>query len=113
MYNQNIYIIILISVLFIPNYVEAAHTVGGYFRHNGTYVEPHMSMDPGESQSTGMLITIIFWFHAIQPRLLQCPLQTSSSNQLTLHLHKTIVLIIQKLIRNGIFINQVITLSLT
>lgn len=32
----------------------ASHMVSGYNTSNGTYVAPHMSMDPYESQSTGM-----------------------------------------------------------
>lgn len=32
----------------------ASHMVSGYSTSNGTYVAPHMSMDPYESQSTGM-----------------------------------------------------------
>jgi len=32
----------------------ASHQVRGYFRSNGTYVESHRSMDPGESKSTGL-----------------------------------------------------------
>jgi len=31
----------------------ASHSVHGYYRSNGTYVEPHMSMDPGEARSSG------------------------------------------------------------
>jgi hypothetical protein len=31
----------------------AAHSVSGYYRDNGTYVEPHESMDPGEARSSG------------------------------------------------------------
>lgn len=32
---------------------QAAHSVRGYYRHDGTYVEQHMSMDPGEARSSG------------------------------------------------------------
>lgn len=31
----------------------ASHSVRGYTRHDGTYVAPHMSMDPGEARSSG------------------------------------------------------------
>jgi hypothetical protein len=31
----------------------ASHNVPGYYRHNGTYVSPHRSMDPGEARSSG------------------------------------------------------------
>jgi hypothetical protein len=33
---------------------QASHYVRGYTRSNGTYVQGHMSMDPGESRSTGL-----------------------------------------------------------
>jgi hypothetical protein len=32
---------------------QASHSVSGYYRGNGTYVQPHMSMDPGEARSSG------------------------------------------------------------
>ena len=31
----------------------ASHYVHGYTTHNGTYVSPHMSMNPGEARSSG------------------------------------------------------------
>jgi hypothetical protein len=40
-------------ILFSVNSL-ASHEVDGYYRNNGTYVEPHQSMDPYESRSTGM-----------------------------------------------------------
>lgn len=31
----------------------ASHSVSGYYRGNGTYVQPHQSMDPYEARSSG------------------------------------------------------------
>lgn len=31
----------------------ASHSVSGYYRGNGAYVQPHMSMDPYEARSSG------------------------------------------------------------
>lgn len=39
--------ILLCSISF------ASHSVSGYYRKDGTYVEPHRSMDPGEARSSG------------------------------------------------------------
>ncbi|HEU5281728.1 MAG TPA: hypothetical protein VFU82_07115 [Gammaproteobacteria bacterium] len=48
-------VIILAAVLMSLTSVaaQAAHEVEGYYRSNGTYVEPHWSMDPGEARSSG------------------------------------------------------------
>lgn len=48
-------ICILIAVLagLFSVAAQASHEVEGYYRGNGTYVEPHMSMDPGEARSSG------------------------------------------------------------
>lgn len=48
----SIFIASIIVSLFSIN-VLASHMVHGYYRSNGTYVAPHMSMNPGESKSTG------------------------------------------------------------
>lgn len=47
-------LILLGSALLISCGAFASHMVRGYYRSTGTYVAPHMSMDPGEARSTGL-----------------------------------------------------------
>ncbi len=42
------------AAMAAPVIANASHWVRGYTRSNGTYVQGHMSMDPGESRATGM-----------------------------------------------------------
>ena len=45
------------SLLFIFTISFASHYVNSYSRSNGEFVEGHESMDPGESESTGLSYT--------------------------------------------------------
>lgn len=47
-------LLFLITLSLISSIASASHMVSGYIRSNGTYIEPHMSMDPYESQRTGL-----------------------------------------------------------
>lgn len=49
-------ILLCTSILLISysSVTFASHYVRGYSRSNGTYVESHRSMDPGESRDTGL-----------------------------------------------------------
>ncbi|HLB41993.1 MAG TPA: hypothetical protein VJN02_03900 [Gammaproteobacteria bacterium] len=49
-------VIIAITTIVVSVFAMSAiasHSVSGYYRGNGTYVQPHMSMDPGEARSSG------------------------------------------------------------
>lgn len=51
---KNATIILVSALAFIFSIsVQASHSVSGYYCNNGTYVAPHMSMDPGEARSSG------------------------------------------------------------
>jgi hypothetical protein len=47
-------IFILTFLLTLFTNVFASHFVNNYTRSNGEYVSGHESMDPGESESTGL-----------------------------------------------------------
>lgn len=57
-------ITILSILLSLPIAALASHYVHGYTRSNGTYVQPHLSMDPGESEQSGMS----YHYNVLQPR---------------------------------------------
>ena len=48
---SSIIMAIILSIVSIPSI--ASHSVRGYYRGNGTYVQPHMSMDPYEARNSG------------------------------------------------------------
>ena len=51
--NKYLPLIVAITLASISVSSMASHSVRGYTRSNGTYVQPHQSMDPGESRSSG------------------------------------------------------------
>lgn len=52
MKKKSIFLITLLASIVSVG-AQASHYVNGYYRSNGTYVQPHLSMDPGEARSSG------------------------------------------------------------